>query len=191
MFEWLGKIVERRWQVILVLWLIAFFAAIGIQAEWYNRLFGTQIKTFNQAATDGEFGFLPSDVQSLRGEQLLAKAYPDDLLKSSVVIVVRRQDQPLQPEDEAFIEETLKPRLEAIRTKFNADRDEQLIQQILTFKDQQKGRLLVSDDKEASLIVMPLRSEFLEWGNKPIIEAVEKLLYADLAEDPATHKSLI
>ncbi|HEY2252679.1 MAG TPA: hypothetical protein VGH74_16510, partial [Planctomycetaceae bacterium] len=114
MFEWLGKIVERRWQAILILWGAALCAAIGIHAEWYNRLFGAQIKTFNQVATDGEFAFLPPRMQSLLGEQLLAKAFPDDLLKSSVVIVVRRQDQPLQPEDEAFIEETLKPRLEAI-----------------------------------------------------------------------------
>src|SRR5579863_2802836 len=117
MFERLSKIIERRWQATLVLWGVALCAAIGIHAEWYNFLFGTQIKTFNQAATDGEFGFLPPDVQSLRGEQLLAKAFPDDLLKSSVVIVVRRQDQPLLIEDEEFIEETLKPRLEAIRAK--------------------------------------------------------------------------
>src|SRR6266849_4448004 len=100
MFYWFGKVIERRWRVFLVLWGVAFCAAIGVHAEWYNHLFGTQIKTFNQAATDGEFGFLPPDVQSLRGEQLLAKAFPDDLLKSSLVIVVRRQDQPLQPEDE-------------------------------------------------------------------------------------------
>ena len=191
MFEWLGKLVERRWQAILVLWGVSLCAAIGIHAEWYNFLFGTHIKTFNQAATDGEFGFLPGNVQSLRGEQLLAKAFPDDLLKSSLVIVVRRQDQALQPEDEAFIEDTLKPRLESIRTDFNAKLGQQLIQQILTFKDPQKGQLLVSQDKEASLVVMPLRSEFLEWGNKPIIDAVEKLLYGDPAEDPVTHKLAI
>lgn len=191
MFDWLGKIIERRWQVILILWGIAFCAAIGIHAEWYNRLFGAQIKTFTQVATDGEFAFLPPQMQSLLGEQLLAKAFPDDLLKSSVVIVVRRQDQPLQPEDEAFIEETLKPRLEAIREKFNLGRDLELILPIMTFKDPRMGQLLVSEDREASLVVMPLRSEFLEWGNVPIIKEIEKLLDTELADDPVTHKSLV
>ncbi len=191
MFEWLGKIIERRWQVILVLWGVAVLAALGVHQEWYNRFFGAQIKTFEKVAKDGEFAFLPAEMQSLLGEQLLAKAFPEDLLKSSVVIVVRRKDQPLQPEDEAFIEEVLKPRLEAIRDKRNLGRDPQIILPIMTFKDPRGGQLLVSNDKEASLVIMPLRSEFLEWGNVPIIKRVEKLLDTDLADDPVTHKSLI
>ena len=191
MFDWLGKIIERRWQVILVLWGVAVLAALGVHQEWYNRLFGLHVKTFNQVAIDGEFGFLPPQTQSLLGEQLLAKAFPDDLLKSSVVIVVWRQDQELQPEDEAFIEKLLKPRLEAIRDKHNLGRELPIILPIMTFKDPKGGQVLVSKDKVASLVVMPLRSEFLEWGNRPIIEDVEKLLGTELADDPATHKSLI
>ena len=142
MFEWLGKIIERRWQVILLLWGGALLAAMGVHQKWYNRLLGAQIRTFNEVAKDGEFAFLPAQMQSLLGEQLLAKAFPEDLLKSSVVIVVRRKDQPLQPEDEAFIEDVLKPRLEAIRDKWELGRD----LQIMTFKDPRGGRLLVSDD---------------------------------------------
>ena len=187
MFDWLGKIIERRWQVILILWVGALVAAMGVHQKWYNRLFGAQIKTFNEVAKDGEFSFLPAEMQSLLGEQLLAKAFPKDLLKSSVVIVVWRKDQPLLPEDEAFIENMLKPRLEAIRDELNLGRD----LQIMTFNDPRMGQLLVSDDKEASLVIMPLRSEFLEWGNVPIINRVEKLLDTELSDDPVTHKSLI
>src|SRR5579872_5742450 len=175
MFEWLGKVIERRWQVILILWGVALVAALGIHREWYNSLFGAQIKTFNQVAKDGEFAFLPAQMQSLLGEQLLAKAFPEDLLKSSVVFVVRRKDQPLQPEDEDFIETVLKPRLEAIRDELKLGQD----LKIMTFKDPKGGQLLVSEDKEASLVIMPLSSEFLEWGNLPIITRVEKLLDSD------------
>src|SRR5258708_31436126 len=143
MFDWLGKIIERRWQVILVLWGAAVLAALGVHQEWYNRLFGTEIKTFNQVAKDGEFAFLPAEMQSLLGEHLLAKAFPDDLLKSSVVIVVRRKDQELQPEDENFIQDVLKPRLEAIRDKHNLGRELPIILPIMTFKDPKGVNLLV------------------------------------------------
>jgi RND superfamily putative drug exporter len=187
MFEWLGKIIERRWQVILILWGLALLAALGVHREWYNRLFGTHIKTFTQVAKDGEFAFLPPQMQSLLGEQLLAKAFPKDLYKSSVVIVVRRLGQPLQPEDETFIEDVLKPRLEAIQDELKLGRE----LEIVTFKSPKGGQLLVSEDQEASLVIMPLNREFLEWGNVPVITRIEKLLDAELSDDPVTHKSLI
>ncbi|HLJ11706.1 MAG TPA: MMPL family transporter [Planctomycetaceae bacterium] len=182
MFDRLGKIIERRWQAILVVWGLALLAALGMHRKWYDTLFHVNVPTWKTVAKDGEFSFLPNEMQSLVGEQLLAKAFPEDLLKSSVVIIVRRYKQPIRPEDEEFIEEVLKPGLEKIRDdpKLNLDRD----LQIMTFSDKRAGRLLVSDDHEASLVIMPLKSEFLEWHNLPIIERVEKLLYVELPNDP-------
>lgn len=176
MFDWLAKIIERRWQVILILWVVALLAALGVHREWYNQLLGTHLPTFRGAATDGEFAFLPPEMQSLEAERLLARAFPEDLLKSSVVIVAHRYDQAIQPEDEDFIEEVLKPRLEQIRGELGLDPK----LQIMTYKDPRGGKLLVSDDKEASLVIMPLRSEFLEYRNIPIIDRIEKLLYTEL-----------
>src|SRR5579872_2442998 len=182
MFDRLGKIIERRWQAILVVWGLALLAALGMHRKWYDTLFHVNVPTWKTVSKDGEFSFLPNEMQSLVGEQLLAKAFPEDLLKSSVVIIVRRYKQPIRPEDEEFIEEVLKPGLEKIRDdpKLNLDRD----LQIMTFSDKRAGRLLVSDDHEASLVIMPLKSEFLEWHNLPIIERVEKLLYVELPNDP-------
>ena len=37
MFVWLGKIIERRWQVILLLWGVALLAAMGVHQKWYNN----------------------------------------------------------------------------------------------------------------------------------------------------------
>ncbi len=182
MFDSLGKLIERRWQVILVLWGIAFLAALGVHLRWY----GQNIPTWKEVAKDGEFSFLPAEMQSLLGEKLLADAFPEDLLKSSVVIVVRRYT-PLQDADLQFIEEVLKPRLEKIRDEENLDAK----LQIMTPADPRGGRLLVSEDKEAALVIMPLKSEFLEWGNQRIIDKVQKLLYSDLPSDPVMRRSLV
>jgi RND superfamily putative drug exporter len=187
MFERLGKSIERRWQVILVLWTIALLAAMGVHKGWYNRAFGWKIPNFKAVAEGGEFAFLPSEMQSLVGEQMLARAFPGDLLKSSVVIVVRRYRQPIRPEDYAFIEDVLRPELEKIRDELPLSSS----LQIMTFKDVRGGKLLISDDESASLVIMPLEKEFLDWKNVPVIERVERLLYVDLQEDPVTHKSLV
>lgn len=184
MFERLGKLIERRWQTILVLWLFAFVAALGVHLHWY----GDKVPTFKQVATDGEFSFLPTDMQSLVGERLQAEAFPDDPLKSIVVVVVWRFKQQLIDEDLDFIEDALKPGLERIKTEQNLDPK----LEIYTPRSPHKGKLLVSEDREAAMVVMPLKSEFLEWGNLRVIESVEKLLYTDLKKnDPETHKSLI
>ncbi len=182
MFERLGKLVERRWRAILVLWGIAFLAAMGVHRHWY----GDKIPTWKGVAKDGEFVFLPADMQSLLGEKLLGDAFPEDLLKSSVVIVVRRYKQ-LQEDDLRFIEEVLKPRLEKVREELGLDPD----LQIMTPKDERGGKLLVSQDQEAALVIMPLKSEFLEWGNLAIIERIEKLLYEELPGSAGNQPSLI
>lgn len=186
-FEGLGKTIERRWQVILLVWGGALLASLGIHKQWFNHLLGTHIPTWRMVATDGEFSFLPSEMQSLRAEQKLAQAFPADLLKSSVVIVAWRYKQTIGPEDEAFIEDVLKPRLEGVRDEMNLDRE----LAIKTFKDKSLGRLLVGEDNEASLVIMPLKSEFLEWGNVPIIDRIQKLLEDELPRDPDANRSLI
>lgn len=196
MFERLAKSVERHWKLVLILWGVLVLGALGVAHQWFNAGFERlglpyHVQTWKDGAEDGEFGFLPPEVQSLAGEGLLARAFPEDLLKSSVVIVVRRWKNPLTPEDERFIEEVIKPRLEKIRDNpdliAEADR-----QEVLTFKDQAKGRLLVSEDKEASLVILPLKSEFLQWSNKPIIKDVEELIYTKLPNEtqPGTNKGI-
>ena len=189
MFERIGKFIERRWKISLIAWGVALLAALGIHHQWYDNWLPFKILPWKQVAKDGEFSFLPPEMQSLVGERLLAKAFPKDILKSFVVIVVWRYQHELRPEDMEFIEEVLRPRLEALRDdpKLNLDPD----MQILTFKDKKGGQLLVSEDRQASLVIMPLQSEFLEWSNLPIIERVERLLDSELPHDPKTGKSLI
>src|SRR5262245_16885936 len=183
MFERLAKFVDRHWRMILGGWVLAFLGATALHAGWFNRLhlFPFKVPTWRDVAEDGEFAFLPPDVQSLAGERLLAEAFPEDLLKSSVVIVVRRYKNPLLPVDEEFIEEVLKPKLEEIQHELIDNPADRL--DVRTLRDKSAGSLLVSQDQTATLVILPLKTEFLEWGNRPIIDRIEKLLDNDLPRE--------
>ncbi len=183
MFERLGKLVERHWPAILVLWLIAFLAGLGVHLRWY----GKGVPNFREVATDGEFTFLPPDMQSLVGERLQASAFPDDLLRSIVVVVVWRHNKDLLEEDYAFIENVLKPGLEKVREDHHLDPK----LKIITPKSPRGGKLLKSEDQQAAMVLMQLKSEFLEWGNQKVIDSIEKLLYTNLKSDTTAGTSRI
>ncbi|MFK7777724.1 MAG: MMPL family transporter [Gimesia sp.] len=143
---------------------------------------------------NGEFAFLPEDSPSLQGEELFKLAFPDDLLASSIVIVVRREhgDQGLTPEDLNFIENILKPQLQKIadagqtqdansntsseedssETKTNSSN----ISRIRTYTDKAIGDLLQSEDNKASLVIVELSTEFLDQSNGKTIGSIEDLL---------------
>lgn len=177
MFERLGRFVEGHWRPILLFWGLAVLAATGVHRGWYNHLgLPIHIKSWREVAQDGEFIFLPEKMGSRVGERLLAEAFPDDLLKSSVVIVVRRSEEPILPEDEQFIDTVLKPRLQQIADELLGDPS----LRVRTFSSKPAGKLLVSQDKKSSLVILPLKSEFLEWSNNPIIGRIEELLYQEL-----------
>jgi RND superfamily putative drug exporter len=181
LFENLGSAVERRWRLCLIVWLVAVVwglgTARGLFTEW-----GYPIPKFKDLVEDGEFAYLPSNMPSLVGERLMAKAFPDDLLMSSVVVVARRETQPLVHEDDAFIEDVLRPRLTALQ-EANPD----LVVSVNSARDARMGKLLVSDDRKASLVIVALKSEFLDFGNKPTIEAIEAILDTVRKEiDPET-----
>ena len=53
------------------------------------------------------------------------------------------------------------------------------IHRIRTFRDKTFGRLLLSDDKKATLIYVELRHEFMDAANIPTVEAIEHLIHDD------------
>src|SRR5579862_8470813 len=102
MFAWLGHMMARTWPLWLVGWLLFLLAVWFLAPRW------------EEVAQDREFSFLPDDVPSRRGEQLFKKAFPEELLASSVVIVVHREEgaEGLSARDRQFITDILKPGLE-------------------------------------------------------------------------------
>ncbi|MGE3316558.1 MAG: MMPL family transporter [Planctomycetaceae bacterium] len=204
MFQKLGNLVSRTWPAVLAAWILVLAVLAGIAPTW------------DEVIRDGEFRFLPDDVPSRQAEELFRRAYSNDLLGSSVVIVVRREsrDEGLLEDDYAFVENVLKPRLERI-TGYKADTEEDaegepapdaataatadppapgdatketgkadvnfvpplvdasLVSNIRTFRDNAFGQLLVSDDNQATLVIIELTTEFMELRNRQLIEAIE------------------
>ncbi len=176
MFRLLGQFVVRCWPFLLSGWIV-LLAVIWLKAP-----------TWDDVVEDGEFAFLPKDCPSRLGEELFKQAW-DDSLASRVVIVVRRKrpESGLLEKDKSFIDEVLKPRIEEIAEEFGGlahdaeeSSDELIISRVRTFSDKSIGRLLVSEDNRASLVVVELTTEFLNRKNAPVIERIERLIGKDL-----------
>ncbi|QDU08853.1 MMPL family transporter [Gimesia aquarii] len=179
MFRVLGNTVVRYWQIFLTGWILALVGISYAAPEW------------STVVQNGEFAFLPGDSPSLLGEKLFKRAFPDDLLASSIVIVVRREhgDQGLTEKDLKFIEEDLKPRLEEIAEREGGYATENdgtgppektsNISRIRTFTDKSIGDLLQSEDNKASLVIVELSTEFLDQSNAKTVANIEHLIQHD------------
>lgn len=187
MFQTFGTLVSRTWPLLLVAWLAVLVGLKLVAPPWH------------EVAVDGEFAFLPKDSASLVGEELFRKAW-DEPVASNVVIVVRRESSPagLLDSDRVFIDEVLRPKLEALADEATRLLHEQAVLQaqrkklaegdesaaeaefetvtVRTFSDQSIGRLLNSDDGQASLVLVELPTEFLDARNAWMVERIEKLI---------------
>ncbi len=197
MFELIGKAVSRTWPLLLVAW-IAVAIAIGKVSP-----------DFHSVTVDGEFAFLPEDVDSHKGEELFRKAFFEqkanlgtaedegdnkDIIGSSIVVIVRRESRKegLIPEDKQFIDEILLPELEKIAGLTEVDeegasttseshegssaKEDRIVRRIRTYKDPAIGYLLDSEDRQASLVLIELTTEFLEKRNHKTIKEIEELI---------------
>lgn len=193
MYGRLGHFVSRNWLVILVSWTLALFVL-----RWTTP----PVEKVTQA---GEFNFLPADSPTRLGEALFKKAFPNDLLGSSIVIVLERDDgQKLNDEDHAFIEEVLKPRLQSLMPAQTEDEEvssnspEQEaekekaaekqaevfpeISRVRTPGSREIGKLLISRDEQAALVIVDLTLDFMGREVRRPVAAVEQVLSTLQAE---------
>ncbi|MBI3865935.1 MAG: hypothetical protein HY290_29010, partial [Planctomycetia bacterium] len=101
MMRTIAHIVDRgRWG-FLAAWIIAFVILRLMAPDW------------NQVTRDGQFSFLPANSPSRIADDLFKKAFPHDVLSSSIVVVASRPQGPeLSDEDREFVTSTLKPRIQ-------------------------------------------------------------------------------
>ena len=85
MFARLADFVARHWLLVLLAWVVVPVAVQLLAPSW------------DDVAQDGDFAFLPSRMTSVRGEELIRRAFPDQEDKSDVVLVVARADGRLRP----------------------------------------------------------------------------------------------
>ena len=133
MFHAIGHAVARRGGWLIVAWAVLLVTVWRSAPEW------------SSVAKPGEFDFLPDYTTSRQGQKLLAKAFPNEVLGSSAVLVVQRdaKDSELTENDKRFVNETLVPRLREL-----AEADTTMFSRVRSPSDELVGALLVCNDKQ-------------------------------------------
>jgi RND superfamily putative drug exporter len=194
MFRSLGHWIARGWWLVLLLWVAATVALSFLAPP------------VESVTIPGEFNFLPDSAPTRRGEELFKKAFPHDLLGSSVVIVVERQGEPLTEADLAFIDDTLKPQLQSLmprdtgtdsEVEQNTEEQDELkeaareehaetfpeIHRIRTPGSKEIGKLMVSDDRKAALVIVDLSGDFMSYQIRHPVHAIQETV-ANLKDVP-------
>lgn len=183
MFHTVGVFVARAWPVLLGAWAVGLLLLALLAPSWED-------------VTDhGQQSFLPADVPSNRGQVVLAKAFSQGLTRSSIVIVLRRADEPLRDEDKSFIQDDLEPALDELAFQGGTpekpdgnpagdaipatDNPGARVTRIETMNSKVTGRLLVSRDKKAAVAMVELTTQLQDrrsWLSvKEIEHTIEKL----------------
>ena len=138
MFEPLGRLVSRYWLGVCLAWL-AGLAVLHFYAP-----------PFSEVTKDEDIRFFPPDYPTVRGYEILTRAFPTDVGTSDLVVVVVREDGPLSPADFTFVDE-LARRIDELRTLY-ADRDFRLAP-VRSYRTPVMGKLLTSEDGRATIVV--------------------------------------
>ena len=71
MFDRLGKLVARHWVVVIVGWIVLAAGLHAVAPRW------------NDVTNDGDLAYLPANLPSVEGEQMLKRAFPNQKAKSA------------------------------------------------------------------------------------------------------------
>jgi len=156
---------------VVAFWIVLLASSLMMAPRWAD------------VTENGEFAFLPADAPSRVAEQQFSEAF-NDTLASNIVLVVRRETSAdgLKDADVNFISEVLIPRIrevaqlppgEDVRETLS---EEHLVSRLHWAGTRGTGSLFTSEDKQASLIILQLTTEFLDQGNAPLIAEVEQML---------------
>src|SRR5262245_22352773 len=92
MFSYLGGFVARRPWLVCGVWLVVGVALACVAPSWDRR------------AQDDDVRFLPARCPSVRGYQLLEKAFPQDVFASRVIFAFERGERQLSETDLALVD---------------------------------------------------------------------------------------
>lgn len=194
MYRALGKRVVRHWPLMIGGWVVLLIALKIAAPPWLD------------VVESGEFAFLPEESPSLQGEAVYREAWGTDYASNIVVVVRRDKMQleerdrefiqtVLKDELAKIIDEVGIP--EPARTVAVADDSpsepetvepaaddsepevdplEVARQKIKTFGSFGWEKILDSSDGTATMVVIDLKTEFLNQDNMPLIDRVEELI---------------
>lgn len=87
MFIWLGKTVSKHWLAVILFWIALVVVLRLVAPNW------------DDITNDGDFAFLPSNLPSVAGEELLERAFPLNRARSQIVLVTVREEGQIQDDD--------------------------------------------------------------------------------------------
>ncbi len=172
LFRLLGQITSRYSSLVVGIWVVFLATSVLLAPPWLS------------VVENGEFAFLPDDSPSVLASQLFREAFPDHSASSNIVLVLRREtsaEEGLLPDDHLFMETVLVPMLRRIAgfTEIDdepqeaAQPEESLVRKITWRGTENIGPLYDSVDRKASLIVLELRTEFMDEANRELINRIE------------------
>jgi RND superfamily putative drug exporter len=206
LFKSLGDLTAKHAAFILAIWIAVVIASIAAAPRW------------DTVVENGEFAFLPEDSPSRIANARFREAFPDDQMRSTLVLIARREsgDEGLLDSDFDYLSAHVMPELhrmagvprerdedEAVEANDAADESEnadapapapaakspkkdsqQLVQEIMSFEDRKVGDLLISEDRQATSIVLSMTTEFLDQANVRLVNEVEQFV-RELSRTPS------
>ncbi|TWT61272.1 MMPL family transporter [Rubinisphaera italica] len=194
-----SRLIVKFWLGWLILWFIAFIIAITIAPKFSEVVTPGEFDflPLNAESLQAERFFRQSfDKDLLRSLAIVSvrrTSRPEGLTSSDEF---SEQDRG-RLSDYDFIENILRIRLEQIlidnassesesnnepegnNTEESKDVPEPVIGTVTTYTDRLLGQLLVSNDKQASMVLVELPNDFLDIRNVEIISDIEDLVYND------------
>jgi RND superfamily putative drug exporter len=159
MFHFLGRLaVTHPWKIALV-WLALACILIAAAPVWESK------------AHDEDIRFLPDRCPSVRGYQLMARAFPKELDCSRVTFALERSAAPLGPADFALADQLVAD-LEQLRQA----EPELRIGKIYSARDPLIGKRLTSSDGLCTLIQVSLETPYLALQTQAAVDRAEAVL---------------
>ncbi len=164
MFQRIGQLTSRHPGCFVVTWLVLLVGVWRSAPDWAS------------VAAPGEFDFLPDYTSSRQAQKLSNEAFPTDVTRSTIVLVVRREvsDSKLSESDLSFVNDTLLPQLRAL-----AEQEALLISRVRSPSDELVGPLLASSDGQAVLVIVDLATDLFDLRNRTPVKIIEDMI-ADL-----------
>jgi RND superfamily putative drug exporter len=156
MFTRLGRLTTSRPGLVCAAWLAAGAALALLAPRWDSR------------AVDDDISFLPARCDSVRGYELLRRAFPQDVFASRAVLTVERDDRPLDDADFASVDRAV----EAVNALRQTEPDLQ-IGRVSSHRDAFLGKRLVSADGHCTLVQVSLGTPFLAQQTRTTVDRIE------------------
>lgn len=173
MFDLVGRVaVGHPWKIV-GLWIAAALAVSFTAPRWESN------------SQDDDIHFLPARCDSVRGYQLLGKAFPHEIFASRAVFALERNDGPLRPTD-FVLADRMTAELEALR----AEEPNLAIGKIMSYKDGPIGKRLTSADGRCTLIQVSLTTPYMAVQTQQTVDRAEARLKPLLSSVPCPPRLL-